>query len=78
MKVAERRQGVEVVVEAALVDGRGDAAVAVLGGHGVSLDEGEIWASTGSTVKFGWEIAKANLNPEKMPDVGVHRHVRFA
>ena len=44
----------------------------------LSLDEGEIWASTGSTIKFGWEIAKANLNPEKMPDVGVHRHVRFA
>lgn len=44
----------------------------------LSLDDGEIWASTDSTLKFGWEIAKANLDPEKTPDVGVHRQLRFA
>ncbi len=44
----------------------------------LKLDDGEIWASTDSSLKFGWEIAKANMSDEKMPDVGVHREVRFA
>ena len=41
------------------------------------VDDAEIWASTDSTLKFGWEIAKANLNDEKMPDVGVKQHLSF-
>lgn len=63
------------VVEAWYEGGKSDPALTLLA---LSLDEGEIWASTDSAVKFGWEIAKANLNPDKVPDVGVHRHVRFA
>ena len=41
------------------------------------VEDAEIWASTDSSVKFGWEIAKANLNDEKMPDVGVKQHITF-
>ncbi|MGL4196577.1 MAG: pyridoxamine 5'-phosphate oxidase family protein [Allorhizobium sp.] len=63
------------VVAAWYEGGKSDPLLTMLA---LSLDEGEIWASTGSAIKFGWEIAKANLNPEKMPDVGVHRQVRFA
>jgi general stress protein 26 len=37
---------------------------------------GQIWASTSSTVKFGWEIAKANLTDEE-PDVGYKTAVNF-
>ena len=35
-----------------------------------------IWASTSSTLKFGWEIAKANLTDDE-PDVGYTTHVTF-
>ncbi|MBB6508276.1 MULTISPECIES: pyridoxamine 5'-phosphate oxidase family protein [Rhizobium/Agrobacterium group] len=41
------------------------------------VDDAEIWASTDSTLKFGWEIAKANLNDEKMPEVGVNKRLTF-
>jgi general stress protein 26 len=41
------------------------------------VEDAEIWASTDSKLKFGWEIAKANLNDEKMPDVGVKQHIAF-
>jgi general stress protein 26 len=37
---------------------------------------GEIWASTSSKFKFGWEIAKANLTDEE-PDVGYKTAVNF-
>jgi len=42
------------------------------------VDDADIWASTDSTLKFGWEIAKANMSDEKMPDVGVRQHLTFA
>jgi general stress protein 26 len=35
-----------------------------------------IWASTGSTLKFGWEIAKA-ISAGEEPDVGYTTHVTF-
>ncbi|RWX79008.1 general stress protein [Neorhizobium lilium] len=41
------------------------------------VDDAEIWASTDSTLKFGWEIAKANLSDEKVPEVGVKQHLTF-
>lgn len=41
------------------------------------VEDAEIWASTDSTLKFGWEIAKANLTDEKMPQVGVKQHLAF-
>jgi general stress protein 26 len=37
---------------------------------------GEIWANTSSTLKFGWEIAKANLTDSE-PDVGYNTTVNF-
>jgi general stress protein 26 len=43
----------------------------------LKVDDAEIWASTDSTLKFGWEIAKANMNDEKMPEVGVKQHIAF-
>ena len=42
------------------------------------VDDADIWASTDSTLKFGWEIAKANLQDDKTPDVGVRQHLSFA
>ncbi|MGE3247170.1 MAG: pyridoxamine 5'-phosphate oxidase family protein [Beijerinckiaceae bacterium] len=35
-----------------------------------------IWASTGSAISFGWQIAKANLTGSE-PDVGYKTEVRF-
>jgi len=35
-----------------------------------------IWASTGSKLAFGWEIAKA-ITTGAEPDVGYHTHVTF-
>jgi hypothetical protein len=42
------------------------------------VDDADIWASTDSTLKFGWEIAKANMSDDKTPDVGVRQHLTFA
>ncbi|QLF71184.1 pyridoxamine 5'-phosphate oxidase family protein [Peteryoungia desertarenae] len=62
-------------VEAWYHEGKSDPNLTLLALH---LDDGSIWASTGSALKFGWEIAKANMNDNKEPDVGVHRRVTFA
>lgn len=37
----------------------------------LKLDDVSIWASTNSSLRFGWEIAKANLTG-KEPDLGYH------
>ena len=63
------------VVAAWYHDGKNDPTLTMLALH---MDDAEIWASTDSTLKFGWEIAKANLEDGKMPDVGVKVHLRFA
>ncbi|WP_422370880.1 pyridoxamine 5'-phosphate oxidase family protein [Hoeflea sp.] len=39
-------------------------------------DEADIWASSGSAVRFAWEIAMANLSGDE-PDLGVKKHVVF-
>lgn len=39
--------------------------------------DGEAWASTDSALKFGWEIARANLSDEHQPEVGVQVDLRF-
>ena len=62
------------VVEAWFDHGKEDPKLTMLALH---LDDAEIWASTGSSLKFGWEIAKANFNPDEEPDVGVKTHVYF-
>jgi general stress protein 26 len=56
-------------------DGKKDPKLTMLAMH---VDDAELWISTGSKLKFGWEIAKANLDDDKMPDVGVKRHLKFA
>lgn len=63
------------VVAAWYEDGKNDPSLTMLALH---IDDAEVWASTDSTLKFGWEIAKANLNDQKTPDVGVNVHLRFA
>lgn len=40
------------------------------------MKDAAVWASTGSSVVFGWEIAKANLTGNE-PDVGHHTVVTF-
>ena len=63
------------VVEAWFDHGKDDPKLTMLALH---LDDAEIWASTGSSLKFGWEIAKANFNPDEEPDVGVKTRVTFS
>ena len=41
------------------------------------LDEAQIWGSTDSTVRFAWQIAKANLKKDEVPDVGYETVVKF-
>jgi len=36
----------------------------------------QIWAGPGSSIKFGWEIARANISGDE-PDVGIHTSVTF-
>ena len=55
--------------------GKKDPKLTMLSLH---VDDAEIWVSTGNKLKFGWEIAKANLDDDKMPDVGIKRHLQFA
>ena len=43
----------------------------------MTLREAAIWGSTDSNVKFAWNIAKANIDKEKTPDVGYRTTVRF-
>lgn len=62
------------VVSAWYENGKDDPKLTMLA---LEMEDAEIWASTGSTLKFGWEIAKANLNSEEEPDVGVKTSVRF-
>ena len=42
----------------------------------MTLTVGEIWASTGNPVEFGWEMLKANLT-DSTPDIGAHLAVSF-
>ena len=79
--ISERKETAKIeeywnaVVAAWYEGGKSDPTLTMLALH---LDDGEIWASTSSTLKFGWEIAKANLNDNEVPDVGVHRRLNFA
>lgn len=54
-------------------DGKDDPQLVMLAFD--PIDAG-LWASTGSSVAFAWEIAKANLSDAK-PDVGVRSEVVF-
>lgn len=61
------------VVEAWFDGGKDDPKLTMLQ---MKLVDGKIWASTDSKIKFGWEIAKANLTDD-MPHVGVTKDLRF-
>ncbi|MCQ8184606.1 pyridoxamine 5'-phosphate oxidase family protein [Parvularcula maris] len=63
------------IVAAWYKDGQDDPTLCLLQ---YDLQDGEVWGSTGSSMKFGWEIAKANLMDDQLPDVGVHKGVTFS
>ena len=54
-------------------DGKDDANLILLR---FDASEADIWASSGSAIRFAWEIAKANMTDEE-PDVGEKIHVVF-
>ncbi|WP_316014057.1 pyridoxamine 5'-phosphate oxidase family protein [Roseobacter sp. HKCCA0434] len=62
-------------VVAAWLGEKDDPEVALLR---FQLKDAAIWASTSSTVRFGWEILRSNVSDEHQPDVGVTNHVNFA
>jgi len=63
------------IVAAWYKGGKKDPHLTMLALH---VDDAEIWVSTDSTLKFGWEIAKANISDETEPEVGLRRHLQFA
>ncbi len=79
--IAERRDPAKIeeywssIVAAWYDGGKDDPTLTMLA---LQVDDGEIWASTGNSLRFGWEIAKANLKDHAEPDVGVHRRLAFA
>ncbi|MFC3613957.1 pyridoxamine 5'-phosphate oxidase family protein [Lutimaribacter marinistellae] len=42
-----------------------------------SLKEAAIWTATDSSVKFGFEILRANMDDERRPDVGEHEIIQI-
>ncbi|MDF0600332.1 pyridoxamine 5'-phosphate oxidase family protein [Psychromarinibacter sp. C21-152] len=62
------------VAEAWFEDGREDTKVTLLE---MPVAEAAVWSSTGSTLTFAWEIAKANVADGKTPDVGEHKIIDF-
>ena len=70
LEIAKSRGHVErfwnPVVAAWYPDGKSDPALTMLR---FSPRDAQIWASNGSAMRFGWEIAKANITGKK-PDVG--------
>lgn len=39
-------------------------------------EDAQVWVSKGGAIRFGWEIAKANMT-KKLPDVGESRHIEL-
>lgn len=73
MNAAKRDEYWNSVVEAWFDGGKDDPDLTMLA---LKIDDAKIWASTDSKLKFGWEIAKANISDE-MPEIGVTRHLQF-
>ena len=61
------------VVEAWFHKGKDDPEMTMLA---LELEHARVWVSTHSTLKFGWEIAKAQLNDSE-PDVGTMFELTF-
>ncbi len=62
------------VVAAWFEGGKDDPRVALLR---FDPEVAELWASSTSTLKFGFEIVRASLDPAHQPDIGVKATVRF-
>ncbi|QPH54991.1 pyridoxamine 5'-phosphate oxidase family protein [Pontivivens ytuae] len=62
------------VVAAWYEQGKDDPDLALIR---MDLQDAAIWASTNSSLKFGWEIAKANVKDAHQPEIGVTNHVYF-
>jgi general stress protein 26 len=62
------------VIGAWFAGGRKDPRVALLR---FEPEVADIWASSASSLKFGFEIVRANLDPGHQPDIGVKATVRF-
>jgi general stress protein 26 len=61
-------------VAAAWFTGREDPDLLLLS---MPMQEAEVWTSTDSTLHFGIEIARANIDRDHVPDVGSHEVIRF-
>lgn len=62
------------VVEAWFHQGKDDPEMTMLA---FEPDHAKIWVSTHSTLKFGWEIARAQLHKDHEPDVGTMIELDF-
>jgi general stress protein 26 len=61
------------IIEAWFDRGKKDPDLTMLA---LKLDHGHIWASTDSSLKYSWQMAKANMTGAE-PDVGVSRQLNF-
>ena len=43
----------------------------------MNLSEAQVWGTTDSSVRFAWQIAKANIKKDEVPDVGYETMIRF-
>ncbi|MBE3639801.1 pyridoxamine 5'-phosphate oxidase family protein [Mangrovicoccus algicola] len=41
------------------------------------LESGQVWGSTDSTLRFGFEIARANMDEDRLPDIGTQAVLTF-
>ncbi|GGC95373.1 pyridoxamine 5'-phosphate oxidase family protein [Aquisalinus flavus] len=62
------------VVAAWYEHGKDDPDIALME---LTLEDAAMWSTTGNALKFGWEIAKANIRDEKQPDLGERNRVVF-
>lgn len=62
------------VIAAWFEGGRKDPRVALLR---FDPEVAELWASSSSSLKFGFEIVRATLDPGHQPDIGVKSTVKF-
>ena len=62
------------ITEAWFEGGKDDPKLTVLA---LRLEDGEAWVSTDSSLKFGWEIARANLSVEHDPEIGMKVPLKF-
>ena len=62
------------IVAAWFKGGRKDPHIALLR---FDPEVADIWASSASTLKFGFEVIRANIDPTHLPDIEIKATVRF-